>query len=222
MNNALSQTMLGDFLRFVRRPELDATSLPFKWSQFIGLLLSCFVIIVPYALILEYLDLELDHKLEEMLKNHKLLLVGMAVVAAPILEETVFRYHLSLSKSTVLVSLLVSLLLIGEYRWINGLISGYLVFILVMLQFNQKVSFTAVYYSSALLFALIHMSNFSNFDFKSLFYLVPVLVFVQFLLGLIMGYLRVAYGFWYAVLFHALYNGSLVIPTLIWGDQFMQ
>ena len=223
MINGITHTMLGDFLRYVCSPKLDYTPVAFKWSQFLGLLLSCFLVIIPYALLLEYLDIEgLDHKLEDMLKNHKLLLVGMAVIAAPIIEETVFRYHLTLSKSTILVSLLVSLLLIGEYWWINGLISGYLLIIGVLTHLDRKISFKAVYYCSALFFGLIHMSNFSNFDFQSLFYLIPILVFVQFLLGLVMGYLRVVHGFWYAVLFHALYNGSLVIPTLVWGDQLLQ
>lgn len=72
--------------------------------------------------------------------------------------------------------------------------------------------FKLVYWSLTIGFALLHLTNFSvSFPL----YLAPLLILPQFLLGIIIGFVRLGWGFWYGVLFHALHNGILVGLTFI-------
>ena len=70
--------------------------------------------------------------------------------------------------------------------------------------------FTAVplfYWLSTAGFACVHLLN---FDEGSLYVLLP-LVLPQFVTGSILGYLRVHYGLWAAMLLHALHNGTAMV-----------
>ena len=187
----------------------------------VGLLLVLLLaIILPYAALMEYLGAsEFDHKLEELLESiPEILLVLMAVIVAPLLEEAVFRHHLRPGGNRIWLSFLLSFILISEYYWINILVGIYFIFLLVMDYRGRMVSLKFTVYTSSVLFGLIHMSNFANFDFIGQFYWVPILVGVQFFIGLCLAYLRIHYGIWKAVIFHGLYNGILVIPALLLKD----
>ena len=75
----------------------------------------------------------------------------------------------------------------------------------ISLLWNKR--FKLIFWSFTLVFAAIHLSNFGS---EVPFYLMPLLVLPQFILGIMLGYIRVGWGFWYCVLFHALHNGILV------------
>lgn len=62
------------------------------------------------------------------------------------------------------------------------------------------------YFASALAFAGIHLANFTE---GAAAILLP-LTLPQFVLGLILGYIRVHHGLWASVLFHALHNGVFI------------
>lgn len=66
--------------------------------------------------------------------------------------------------------------------------------------------FRWIFYSSCLLFALMHLSNYIPSSYNKL--LAPIITLPQLILGLTAGYVRINYGFIYAVLLHMLYNSS--------------
>ena len=76
--------------------------------------------------------------------------------------------------------------------------------------FNQN--FRTIFWLFTIGFAAMHFFNFSG-DVP--IYFAPLLVLPQFVLGIVLGYIRVGWGFWYSVLFHALHNGILVGLALL-------
>jgi len=66
------------------------------------------------------------------------------------------------------------------------------------------------FYFIAALFGLMHIFNFTGINWNNLIF-TPLLVLPQIFLGLILGYLRVTYGFIYGVLFHAIVNISILL-----------
>jgi len=80
----------------------------------------------------------------------------------------------------------------------------------ISLLWNKR--FKLIFWLFTIIFAAIHLSNFGA---EVPFYLMPILVLPQFILGIMLGYIRVGWGFWYGVLFHALHNGILLgVATL--------
>lgn len=68
------------------------------------------------------------------------------------------------------------------------------------------------YFASALAFASIHLVNFGAASAALLPLTLP-----QFFLGLMLGYLRVHYGLWAAILFHAAHNALFIGVVLAAG-----
>ena len=66
--------------------------------------------------------------------------------------------------------------------------------------------FAWFYFAGALLFALAHLSNYSQ---GTALILLPLVV-PQLLVGLILGYARVTYGLWSDILLHMMHNGLLI------------
>lgn len=69
-------------------------------------------------------------------------------------------------------------------------------------------------YILALGFGLVHLVNFSDLPFL-LYGLGVFLVFPQIMAGFIMSYIRVKQGLISVILFHAVYNGILLIPVIM-------
>ena len=82
---------------------------------------------------------------------------------------------------------------------------------------KYKKSFKYIFYGFALVFGYIHIFNFEVST--SVILLSPILVAPQILLGLFLGYIRVKLGLIYSIALHALYNGVLTIPVLLFGDM---
>lgn len=76
--------------------------------------------------------------------------------------------------------------------------------------YREKSYFKWLYYLSALIFGWIH---FFNYQFDNSHYLfIPFITMTQTFGGLMLGYIRIIYGFWYGVLLHSLFN----ILGVIW------
>lgn len=71
-----------------------------------------------------------------------------------------------------------------------------------------------VFYSATLLFACLHIYNFDFSEFKT--WMLPLLVFPQFILGLYLGFVRLKLNTWAGILVHAYNNAiSLAIAMLV-------
>ncbi|NJL12981.1 MAG: CPBP family intramembrane metalloprotease [Microscillaceae bacterium] len=149
---------------------------------------------------------------------------------APLLEETIFRLFLRYHLVNVLLSAslgAVFLLLALPATWLWFSLGGIALCLLWLLINLYKHSLPELYFQdwwhrrlpwlyfgSSLVFALVHLNNYDLPLGKSLFY-APVLVLPQFFIGLVLGYVRIRFSFGMAVLVHALHNGSLVLPILL-------
>lgn len=154
------------------------------------------------------------------------------VVLIPILEEVAFRLYLFPRKIAVVTSVsffayLFSSRIIFNVESINFTsfilerlfvslgfgVFAYLTMLKVsdnsLKQFYER-NFGLIFYFSALLFGVVHISNYSPMNITTLL-LSPLLTLHQVISGLGFGYIRVREGFVYAILFHSIVN---LIPTL--------
>ena len=148
-----------------------------------------------------------------------------AVVAAPVLEECVFRLpmrpyavNVAFSASFVIAFLLLasapsqSLLL-----FIGGMILGGNFYLwtqrphkLILQQFYVRYAI-AIFYFLTLIFGAIHITNYE----PRVWPLLPLLVLPQVIVALWLGFVRMRYGFKWAIFGHALHNGCLLLPILV-------
>ena len=79
--------------------------------------------------------------------------------------------------------------------------------------------FKIVFYAFAVVFGFIHISNYEMNTTNLL--LMPLLCAPQIIAGLFLGLIRVKVGLLYSMLFHALYNGVLIIPVILYYKYFI-
>lgn len=78
--------------------------------------------------------------------------------------------------------------------------------------------FRWIFYLFAFAFGAVHISNYGVTTTTLL--LLPILTAPQIVAGLFLGLIRVKVGLLYAMLFHAMYNGILTIPYIIYFKYF--
>lgn len=78
----------------------------------------------------------------------------------------------------------------------------------------EHPNLTYVFWISAGFFAMIHMGNFIDFDYGKYFYWVPFMVGAQFMVGLVLSYIRLNHGMKWAIIFHGTYNAILTLPAI--------
>lgn len=155
-----------------------------------------------------------------------MMLLFYGVILAPLIEEVVFRSWLGGRRACVLgLPILVSLFAIATAVIADvspimsfAIAGGLSVLILgVARQFStlspaaQKAArwrlYPVAFYGSAVMFALLHLSNYEG-GLSSPIMLLAILP--QFLVGLILGYVRMRFGLPHAIIFHGLYNLVLI------------
>ena len=150
------------------------------------------------------------------------MILALIVVILPLGEELVFRSWLSgraghlIAIVTVIVG--VGILVISGPQPHPILAAGDLALTAIVaigvafwLRHRAAMPFFArhfawFYFAGALLFALAHLSNYSQ---GAALILLPLVV-PQLLVGLILGYARVTYGLWSDILLHMMHNGLLI------------
>jgi len=89
-------------LLFLRDPKQVEIYPPIAVKKFIFLLIGTLVLIIPSALLIEWVGLDqFNSVIEDMMKDKKWLVVILAIFLAPIIEEPIFRLHLDLKKSSI-------------------------------------------------------------------------------------------------------------------------
>lgn len=76
--------------------------------------------------------------------------------------------------------------------------------------FDHPKTFKIAFYVFAIIFGLVHLSNFTNIT-NTVLILTPILVAPQILLGFYLGYIRVRFGLIWSIGLHACYNGTLML-----------
>jgi membrane protease YdiL (CAAX protease family) len=210
--------MIPTFLKlknFIKAPYQSDSYTKIEGKEFFFLLLITFAIVIPYALILEAAGMDqFDNLLETLIKDYKWLVAVLAIVIAPLLEEPIYRLHLDFKKSSIWWGIGLSVFAISEV-WIPVvLLLIWLFYLLVTVSDGKKPNLKYSIFISATLFALVHLGNFKDFDYAQYFYWVPFLVGAQFLIGLVLSYIRLNHGMKTAILFHGVYNAILTIPAV--------
>lgn len=207
--------------------------------------LSLFIVVFVLEVILLYPLMKLigmddmDHAMESLMDTMPSYLIAFfAIVAAPIIEEFIFRYPL---KNSYLMEILLWMFLgmlgflvgqniIEDQAWIFAVafvLMRIIYFVSnissedknIRFQSNYSKNFPIYFYGVAVFFAFVHVSNFQINPDQWMF--VPVLVIPQFLLGLLLGYIRMKYGILYCILVHAL-NNSIPIAAMILAKDLIQ
>ncbi len=225
---------LEDFWEFLKRPAMEnaraGSAKDYAIHLFRLLLLDfglLFLTMLPIT-ILGQMDLIGQHKLEELLEQFPLIMFFfLGVIIAPVLEEAACRLYLRYSAVNVLISLALLIMfftslpsLVLQIALGGGL--GLLLLFLAIFWLRQKNAeqvlkqfwtrhFYWIYYASAVIFGLAHLTNF-EMPVLRLFLLAPLLVLPQMALGLILGYVRIRQGILSSIIFHAMHNGILMIP----------
>ncbi|MGY6560300.1 MAG: CPBP family glutamic-type intramembrane protease [Nitritalea sp.] len=205
-----------ELYHFLQAPYQADVMRPPTFRAFFSLLLLTFLVVIPYAAILELFDLEdLTFAIEELMRESPWLVLLLAVVAAPLLEEPTFRLYQDFRIRSLLVAFGLSFLFIGSGLWVLLLFWCHLVYLFYRIKTGNPPGLKGVVWISSVLFALVHIGNFEGIDWSQQFYLIPILVGAQFLMGLVLSYIRLQNGMLWAMLFHGTYNACLVIPALL-------
>lgn len=210
--------MLTDYRRFLRAPTYNRQNLPVRWGEFVTLLLL--YLLIGYALnpLFERLAdyFQLAHALEDA--DDTVVVLGILVI--PPVEEVTFQLWLRASRSTLFavafLVLFIGLMLLPVSQLGAALLMALSVVILVLtlMGYEEDIErlvarrFGLFFYGSTILFSLMHITNFTPLNAQTLL-LAPLLVMPQFIVGTMLGYLRVRYGIGFSILFHVLVNAIL-------------
>ncbi len=78
--------------------------------------------------------------------------------------------------------------------------------------FEKRFKF--FFYSLAIIFAVLHITNY-DVDLREVWYFAPILIFPQLFLSFTISFIRMRYGFSWAVFTHALNNFVAITPLLL-------
>ena len=171
-----------------------------------------------------------EHANEALLENPaRMVLVG--IVLAPLIEELVFRSWLGARRASVwglpvLAAMLTVLSLSaskagGGMAFPAGLVVGFLATAVVVRARSMAESdvaavrdrvFPVIFWLTAVLFALLHTTNFGD-GLSGPLLLIGVLP--QLVVGLVLGYVRMRFGLASAILFHGAYNALILTLGLL-------
>ncbi len=233
--------LLNNFLMFVRRPSLnlDIPIFDFKTKlRHIAILMSwVYAVIFPLAIViglaLNLFEYSGTNSVSEFTQSNPwwvILFVG--AIVAPFIEEMTFRLWLRfdvifISLFSFLIMRIVVRLFSNYFEVLKSgymnlviLLAAYIVFTLLRItRIQQKVRyvydnhFRVLFYVSFVSFGLLHVFNYS--DTQNLAFLVMLITLPQTIVGLVLGYVRIQYGFWYGFFMHAIYNGILLVPAAL-------
>jgi uncharacterized protein len=139
------------------------------------------------------------------------------VIFAPISEEIMFRYGLRFSRTAVAFLAWLPIFYIIRYTISNDFIGEAIGLSLILipifwviienfklnLERIWRINFALFFHVSAIVFGLIHLSNFSNIS--NYFFAIP-LVSSQIVAGYVFGFTRMKFGLFYSMGLHSVWN----------------
>jgi membrane protease YdiL (CAAX protease family) len=137
------------------------------------------------------------------------------LIGAPIFEELIFRYPLKHPKYYFFVLVNTFYFFASSYFRSNLYFTGILLLgatfiVLVKIKTPKRIEvffekyFLVFFLILNLIFALIHLSNYELGSTKKIFYV--ILIFPQFVSGLLFGYFRMRFGFIWCIFSHFYHN----------------
>ncbi|MEM9858783.1 MAG: CPBP family glutamic-type intramembrane protease [Bacteroidota bacterium] len=164
-----------------------------------------FLIILFTGLLEEFTNLDLgDHKLEELLDESPVLFAVFGIILAPLLEEFFFRFFITYRFAfyfTLPFKIVQSAQNLSHFSKIRKVRKYW------------SIVFPYVFYLSVMVFGFVHITNFE--EYESFLWIMPLLTLPQLVIGVFLGFTRIKYGLRWSILLHALHNGILLAPVLI-------
>lgn len=193
--------VLKDFLDFLKKPKeinsvkkIKGESSKIFTILFFFQIVWLFIFVFPISGLLDAFYPIPESKLLD-LSIYQMLLFGCIV--APLLEETIFRLPLRFKRNYFV-------------RLLNKISGG------TNIKFLWDKFYGIVFYLSAFIFGAIHAFNFDEEPDFIFYLLIPLLTISQICTGIILGYVRLKLSFLHGVLFHAIFNFTVImVPYLI-------
>ncbi len=226
----MSKSLLGTYFQFLRSPNLnDPPNALAKLKAIKSILRLYSVNLVSLLAVLGIIgqipDAQDSNNLLDALEGLPVWYIPVAtVIVAPLLEECIFRLPLrAFALNLVLSACLIALVAMGMPTSARAFWPGILAIAFVSLYLGirgkklKKLQALynryphAVFYSTALLFGAVHITNYD----PQVWPFLPVLVLPQIIIGLLLGFVRLRYGFIWAFLLHAFHNSCLLLPIFI-------
>ncbi len=194
--------IVKEFLSFLKEPTELIRGKGYKVTSDIAGLLTLDLVLamltLPLAQLLEAFNLInfQNHDLSNLLEGDSFVftLLLMAVIV-PIIEEFVFRLPLRMKYNIIPMSRLISARKLSDA---DEALKIYQV------KKSWLQNYGYVYYGMAILFAIVHLTNYPLTLNVILFSF--ILCLPQFLMALIVSYARLKHGLWSSMLLHGLHN----------------
>ncbi|MBK0381393.1 CPBP family intramembrane metalloprotease [Pedobacter sp. SD-b] len=232
------QQLLADFFGYLKNPD-PFLKQKYKFMPYQHLMVLLVLALVVSSILESSADLLVTLKIilpqpASIVRNNeysklKLLLEGVCI--APVLEECIFRYQL---RSFTAANFFVGFSIIyGVYDYLNtyGEVALCLLVLIAIIIFNNwlnkdirvkfkfkfiKSTFPTYFYLIVLIFGLVHSTNFINY--KQYGFAIIIWVLPQMFGGLILGFTRMKYGLYSAIMLHCTYNLFSIGTFILFGS----
>jgi membrane protease YdiL (CAAX protease family) len=223
--------LVRSFLAFLRHPAPGhglVNPLPIRviLTHLFRLYAIEFLLLIPILMVIgaaSQVSDDLDsHALQTLFEQLPVpVFILLAVVLAPFLEESLFRLPLCYSPLNLGVAGLGIMLLLPDLLLPARIAIGVVIFVVVLfllLQRSQEVMaahfyrhLRALVILSSVLFGLVHITNFE----PQVWWLAPLLVLPQITLGFFLAYVRLQYGYLWAIFCHGFHNLLAISPMIM-------
>lgn len=208
MNKSIRDT-ITDLLAFLRNPrdeQYSDQSKQTKIKKLFTILALDIVLMIPLICLITafekfgWIDIQ-ENKLIYLFNSGPFWLIFISIIAlVPFIEEIIFRLFLRNRRNYLL-------LLIGYFFPKHKTI---------LFDWWAK-KYRYFFYLSSILFAWAHLSNYDTENI--IIYIFPILVLPQFVMGALLGYLRVKFDFMLGFFLHAIHNAIFISIFLLAMDQ---
>lgn len=222
---------LSSFWQFLKKPKLLKLSKDNKslWRDllwliildllFAGIIMGIYYTLLHFEIIDEYVE-----KFDILKKYGLAVSLFIGCILAPLIEESLFRWQLR-GKNLPIYFVCFTLAIITDYFTNSTFLKLpiYIIFFLISLIIRgyfkrmdirkkvvfQRQSFGYLFYYTAIIFGLIHLTNIKDLTLSDPIFIIFVIS--QFFSGLSMGYMRIKYGLIYSMLLHGIFNLIMIL-----------
>ncbi len=214
---------MKELFTFIKNPQINNTR-KIEWRIFIRLFCLYFLFSFGIGILAAIVSNFTGIHQHEITPSWEVVIIG--VVLAPIYEEVFFRGLLYFNTRNVIVfsvvlSMLIAVKVYQEQIILAIALAVILLSILAIYKYvkPEKAQLfisnhsRLFYYTSALLFGLMHTSNFIG-DTTLIILFSFLLTAPQIFMGFINGYIRITFGLLYSILLHFCVNALAMFPIL--------